>query len=239
VNRATTPHGAGLERKRRLQILGGTGLAALLLGRIFPLSIVSDGISALVHELGHTAVSIFFGRFALPAVILTLTFEQTLLSVLAIWGLLLLALWRFRAYRAFAIPFGTLCAVYPFLARSPLHVSLIVLGGHAAEIGCAAYFLFRAAAGDLEREWERPGWAFLGWLLWLRNVSLAWRLKTSAEARTDYLSISFSGDNDFVRISKSSGLPLETVGGLFLLVAVAVPALALAYSALRRNEPES
>jgi hypothetical protein len=213
-------------------------LLALVLGRVFPLSIVSYGISALIHELGHTAVSIFFGRFALPAVILTVTFEQTLLSVLAIWGLLLLALWNFRAVRAFAVPFGVLCAVYPFLARSPLHVSLIVLGGHAAEIACAAFFLVRASAGDLEREWERPGWALLGWLLWLRNVSLAWGLRTSAEARTDYLSISFTGDNDFVRIAKSSGLALETVGGLYLLVALAVPAVALVLSAFRRSEPE-
>ena len=208
---------------------------ALLLGRVFPLSLVSNGISLLVHELGHTAVSIFFGSFAVPAVVLTLTFEQTLLSVLGVWLLLLLVLWNFRAVRAFSIPFGVFCLVYPFLARSPLHVALITLAGHGAEIGCAAFFLFRAAAGELEREWERPGWALLGFLLWFRNVALAWGLRTSREARTDYLTVSWASDNDFVRIARSSGLSLEAVAGLFLVVAVAIPAAALLGAALRRE----
>ncbi|HQR46155.1 MAG TPA: hypothetical protein PK598_09100 [Thermoanaerobaculia bacterium] len=229
------PAGARTARRRFLA-LGAAALVALLLGRVFPVSLVAGGISLLVHELGHTAASILFGSFAVPAVVLTVTFEQTLLSVLGVWALLLIALWRFRSVKAFAIPFGAFCAIYPFLARSPLHVSLITLAGHGAEVGCAAFFLFRAAAGELEREWERPGWALLGFLLWFRNVALAWGLRTSREARTDYLTVSFAGDNDFVRIAKSSGLPLESVGGLFLLVAVAVPAAALAAALLRRDE---
>jgi hypothetical protein len=224
-------------RRRRLSVLLTTGLAAILLGRLFPMSLVSDGISFLVHELGHTAVSILFGSFAVPAVVLTVTFEQSLLSVLGVWVLLLIVLWRFRTVRVFSIPFGAFCLVYPFLARSPLHVSLITLAGHGAEIGCAAFFLWRAAAGDLEREWERPGWALLGWLLWIRNIGLAWGLATSREARTDYLSVSFSGDNDLVRIAKSSGLALDSVGAVFLLVAVAVPAAALLLGVLRARQP--
>jgi hypothetical protein len=224
-------------RRRRLSVLLATGLAAILLGRLFPMSLVSDGISFLVHELGHTAVSILFGSFAVPAVVLTVTFEQSLLSVLGVWVLLLIVLWRFRTVRVFSIPFGAFCLVYPFLARSPLHVSLITLAGHGAEIGCAAFFLWRAAAGDLEREWERPGWALLGWLLWIRNIGPAWGLATSREARTDYLSVSFSGDNDLVRIAKSSGLALDSVGAVFLLVAVAVPAAALLLGVLRARQP--
>ena len=223
---------------RRLAILGATGLVALVLGRVFPLSIVSNGISFLVHELGHTAVSIFFGSFAVPAVVLTVTFEQTLPSVLAVWVGLLLILWYGRSVKVFAVPFGVLSAVYPFLARSPLHLSLISAAGHGAEIACAAYFLWRAATADLEREWERPSWALLGWLLWLRNVGLAWGLRTSREARTDYLSVSFAGDNDLVRIAKSAGVSLESVAGIFLAFALAVPAatLLLAFLRGRRNE---
>ncbi len=231
---AARPQSREPDGGRRLLILSGAALVALFLGRVFPVSLVGNGISLLVHELGHTAVSIFFGSFAVPAVVLTVTFEQTLLSVLGVWLLLLLVLWNYRTYRAFSVPFGLFCIVYPFLARSPLHVSLITLAGHGAEIGCAAFFLFRAAAGDLEREWERPGWALLGFLLWFRNVALAWSLRTSREARTDYLTISWAGDNDFVRIAGSSGLSLEAVAGLFLLVAVAVPAAGLLAAAARR-----
>ncbi len=225
---------------RRLAILGASGLVAIVLGRVFPLSIVSNGISLLVHELGHTAASIFFGSFAVPAVVLTVTFEQTLPSVLAVWAVLLLILWYGRSVKAFAIPFGALCAIYPFLARSPLHVSLISAAGHGAEIACAAFFLWRAATADLEREWERPGWALLGWLLWVRNVAFAWGLRTSREARTDYLSISFAGDNDLVRIAKSAGIPLETAAGVFLALALAVPAAALLLAFFRgRRDEES
>jgi hypothetical protein len=233
---ARPPGPPGPAPGRRLLTLAATGLAAILLGRFFPLSLVSDGISLLVHELGHTAVSIFFGSFAVPAVVLTVTFEQTLLSVLGVWALLLLVLWNFRAVRTFSIPFGVFCLVYPFLARSALHVSLVTLAGHGAEIACAAFFLWRAAGGDLDREWARPGWALLGWLLWRRNAALAWGLATSREARTDYLSVSFCGDNDFVRIARSAGLALESVGGVFLIAAVVIPAAALLTGILRSKD---
>ncbi len=106
-------------------------------------------------------------------------------------------------------------------------MTLIAAAGHAAEIAAAAFLLWRAATADLEREWERPGWALLGWLLWLRNLGLAWGLRTSRDARTDYLSISFAGDNDLVRIARSAGSSLEAAAGVFLLVGVAVPAAAL------------
>jgi len=230
---AAGPAGDAPGWHRRLLILGLTGLAAILLGRFFPLSLVSNGICLLVHELGHTAVSIFFGSFAVPAVILTLTFEQTLLSVLGVWFLLLLLLWNVRSDARFAVPLGLLCAVYPFVARSALHVSLITLAGHGAEIACSAFFLHRAGAADLEREWERPGWALLGWLLAVQNAGRAWGLWTSEDARTVYETVSFVGDNDFVRIAKSSGVPLEKIGGLYFFAAVVFPVTALLLVLLR------
>jgi hypothetical protein len=221
---------------RRFVLLAATAAAAFLLGGFFPLSIITFGITALAHELGHTVMSLFFGRFAMPTPIMTFVAEQTLASVLAVWALLLLALWRFRRFPAFSIPFGVLCAVYPFLARSPIHDSFITLAGHGAEVGAAAFLLARAARAVLEREWERPGWALLGWLILRNDLSLGWRLARSAEARTDYMTISWVGDNDFVRIANVYGLSLERIGGVFFFVALAVPAVALFWRLLRPRE---
>ena len=214
----------------------GSGLAAALLAMTcLPLRVMGEGMSFLAHEMGHALVSIFFGRFAVPAVVMTLTFEQNRLAAALIWAFVGFGAWKIRgSHRPTAIALGVLAALYPFFAFTRLHETLISLGGHATEIVIVAVFFVRAVVGGYFNDAERPIYAAFAWYLWIRNLGIFGRILVNAQFRETYLSVSFTGgDNDLAKVANEHGLALGTVSAGMLLLALALPVAALAFGAQR------
>jgi hypothetical protein len=202
----------------------------VVLGGIFPFHLMGEGMSFLIHELGHTAVSILFGSMAVPAVILTITFEQSRLAAGLIWaGLAWLAVraWSSRWPRGLLAGVVLAAAAYPFLAFTPLHVDAILAGGHLAEAVVAAFFFLRAEGSPTFAGWERPVYSFFAWYLWRRSAWLFWGVATDVQARTDYLTVAIAGENDLVKIANRHGLQLESLAIAAFVVVAAVPAVGL------------
>lgn len=204
------------------------GLPAILLGWFFPFRVFGEGMSFLAHELGHTAVSWLFGRFAVPAVILTLTFDQSRLLAGLIWAALLFGAWKLRATPRLRVAAFTAAVLYPLVAFTPLHVQAINLGGHAAEIAVAAAFLFRAQRKGLVSAWELPVYGFLGTYLWARNVKLFFGVAFDAAARNEYLTVAITGENDLVKVAQAFHVGLALAAALTFLACLVVPALGVA-----------
>lgn len=217
-------------------VLSGA-LPALLLGWFFPFRVLGEGMSFLAHELGHTLVSWLFGRFAVPAVILTLTFEQSRLLAALVWAGILFLAWRLRDARRLRVLAWAAAAVYPVFAFTPLHVQAINLGGHAAEVAVAALFLARARRGGFFADGERPVYAFLGTYLWMRNARLFFGVAFDAAARQEYRTVAITSENDLVKVASAAGADLAAVAFLTFLVCAVVPLLPLVLG--RRGRPGS
>jgi hypothetical protein len=199
----------------------------VLLGGFFPLHLMGEGMSFFVHELGHTAVALAFGRLAVPAVIMTITFDQSLLAAGLIWLAIGGLAWRLRSVRGWRLAAWAVAFAYPFVAFTFLQLDAFHLGGHLAEVIVSALFFHRAVAGGLFSEWERPVYAFFAWSLWLRNVRLFLGVATDAQARTDYLSVAITGENDLVKLANTHGFDLATVAFVAFLLSAVIPAAAL------------
>lgn len=209
----------------RILVLGF--VPGALLGGFFPFHLMGEGMSFFVHELGHTAVALAFGRLAVPAVIMTITFDQSLLAAGLIWLAIGGLAWRLRSVPGWRLVAWATAASYPFVAFTQLHLDAFHLGGHLAEVTVAALFFHRAVAGGLFSEWERPVYAFFAWYLWLRNVRLFLGIATDARARTDYLSVAITGENDLVRLANTHGFDLATVAFVAFVLFAAIPTAAL------------
>ena len=59
---------------------------SVLFGWFFPFRVMGEGISFLVHELGHTFVAWFFGCSAMPAIVMTIVFAQSRVFAALVWG---------------------------------------------------------------------------------------------------------------------------------------------------------
>jgi len=209
------------------------GLVPVLLFRDTTLLFfLGNGPMTFVHELGHTVVSWVFGRFAVPVVVITYTAAQSTLAVLAIWGVVIFLGWRFREgflrgapprLMATAVALALLAVVYPFVAFSDFHETLISVGGHGAEIAMAACVFFLAMQRE-RPDWARAVLAFYGWYLSTRDVAFFRSLSINRDARLDYESVSYTGgDNDLVKVAKAHGIPLETLAAWACVLAVLVP----------------
>ena len=204
---------------------------SVLFGWFFPFRVMGEGISFLVHELGHTLVAWFFGCSALPAVVMTVVFEQNRAVAALVWGALAFAAWRFRHAKGWSVLFAAAGLVYPLLAFTKAHVTAFDLGGHLAEAAFAAWAVRRAVRSE-RPEWERATWAFFAFYLVARNVKLFGGVALSAAARTDYLTVAIAGQNDLVRAAAATGVALTTLAVLTALLFLVVPIGALA-AALR------
>ena len=187
-------------------------------------------LSALAHELGHSAVAWFFGSPSVPAIRLdghaaAVHGDQMVgLVVLIAAGL---AASIVRAARpkdrkvAAAVAAG-LVGLYLAVALTPVRGYLFLLGGHGGELAIGGIFLVRCATGGFtESRAERGLYGVLGWYLIGKNVALSTMLLCSAAARAEYAgSGSFGLTNDYLRL----GLPLEVVATGMGLVAIAVGA---------------
>lgn len=219
-------------------VLSGA-LPALFLGWFFPLRVLGEGMSFLAHELGHTLVSWLFGRFAVPAVILTLTFDQSRLLAALIWAGILFLAWRLRGARRLRAFAWAAAALYPVVAFTPLHVQAINLGGHAAEVAVAALFLARALSGGFFADAERPVYAFLGTYLWMRNARLFFGVAFDAAARQEYRTVAITSENDLVKVASAAGVDLAAVAFLAFVACAAVPLLPLVLPRREKPAPDS
>ncbi len=238
---ATLPPSAGKARALweriplpiRVLLLGF--VPGVLLSSFCGFHLMGEGMSFFVHELGHTAMALAFGRFAVPAVVLTITFEQSRLAAGLIWLCVAFFAWRLRSVPGWRLAAWAAVAIYPVVAFTPLQLDAFHLAGHLAEVIVAALFFHRAVRGGLFSEWERPVYAFFGWYLWLRNVRLFFGVATDAQARTDYLSIAIAGQNDLVKLANAHGLDLAAVAFAAFAVSAVIPAAGLVL-ALRKRE---
>lgn len=199
---------------------------SVLLGWFFPFRVMGEGISFLVHELGHTLVAWFFGCSALPAIVMTVVFAQSLAVAAIVQGALVFLAFKYRHAPRWNALFVSVAAVYPFLAFTSAHLVAFDLAGHLAEAAFAAWAFRRAVDGE-RPEWERPVWAFFAFYLVARNVRLFGGVAFSAAARTDYLTVAITGQNDLVKVAARTGVALPTLAFLLALVGLAVPLAAL------------
>ena len=210
---------------------------SVLLGWFFPFRVMGEGISFLVHELGHTLVAWFFGCSALPAIVLTVVFEQSRVVAALVWGALVFLAVKYRRAPRWNVLFVAAAVLYPLVAFTEAHVSAFDLGGHLAELAFAAW-AFRRAVRGARAEWERPVWAFFAFYLVMRNVKLFGGVALSASARTDYLTIAITGQNDMVKLAERTGVPLTTIAAVTAVVFLVVPLVSLA-RALRAAEDDA
>ncbi len=209
---------------------------SVLLGWFFPFRVMGEGISFLVHELGHTLVAWFFGCSAMPAIVMTVVFAQSRVFAALVWcGLAFLAV-KYRRAPGWNAGFAVLALAYPLVAFTPAHVTAFDLGGHLAEVAFAAW-AFRRAVREERPDWERPVWAFFAFYLVARNVKLFGGVALSAAARTDYQTIAITGQNDMVKVAATTGLALTTIAALTVLVFLVVPLGALVLALRASADP--
>lgn len=209
---------------------------SVLLGWFFPFRVMGEGISFLVHELGHTLVAWFFGCSALPAIVMTVVFAQSRVVAAIVWGGLVFLAVKYRRAPGWNVLFVSAAVLYPLVAFTEAHVAAFDLGGHLAELAFASWAFRRAVRGG-RAEWERPVWAFFAFYLVARNVKLFGGVALSASARTDYLTIAITGQNDMVKLAERTGLSLTAIAVATALVFLVVPLVSLVL-AFRAPEDE-
>lgn len=231
--RAPGPAGAWRSLPPAARTLAVAFVPSVLLGWFFPFRVMGEGISFLVHELGHTLVAWFFGCSALPAVVMTVVFAQSLAVAAIVQGALVLLAVKYRRAPRWNVLFAAVAAVYPFLAFTSAHLVAFDLAGHVAETAFAAW-AFRRAVDDERPEWEDPVWAFFAFYLVARNVTLFAGVAFSAAARTDYLTVAIAGQNDLVKVAERTGVALPTLAFVLAAFCLVVP-LASLVLAVRRS----
>ena len=209
---------------------------SVLFGWFFPFRVMGEGISFLVHELGHTLVAWFFGCSAMPAIVMTIVFAQSRVFAALVWGALVFFAVKYRHAPRWNVGLAALALGYPLVAFTPAHLTAFDLGGHLAEVAFAAWAFRRAVRGE-RPDWELPVWAFFAFYLVARNVKLFGGVVLSAAARTDYQTIAITGQNDMVKVAATTGLSLTTVAAITALVFLVVPLGALAFALRAPAEP--
>ena len=179
-------------------------------------------LSALVHEMGHCAVGWLFGMPSIPAIRLdghavALHGPQLVFLVLLNAGLIGFALWnasiKRRGRPAYALP-GVFVALYLAIALTPAREACFLLAGHAGEALFASVCLWRTMVGGwTASRLERVLYGTLGCYLVGSNVLLSAGLVLDAGARAAYAANgSFGLTNDYLRLSRDLGVPLEWIG---------------------------
>jgi len=191
-------------------------------------------LAALVHEMGHCVVSIFFGTFAFPAIRLdghaaAIPGEPSTIAVVMVWAALGYGAWRFRDRSRLLVTFCVAAALYPLFAFTDLQAILHLAGGHLGELAFATLFFWRAmTGGSVKTTAERPLYAALGWFWMAGNVLLFGSLVWSEASRQWYLTNgSFGLQNDFVRMAATLGVSLPAVAFPMLLLSLTPLPIAL------------
>ncbi|MDH4017498.1 MAG: hypothetical protein OEV20_09170 [Actinomycetota bacterium] len=219
----------------------GLGLGLAVATLVVPLLETLVGyFVVLVHEMGHAAAGWLFGYPSLPAFdfrygggVTTHAGEQSRFIVVAVLcGLAVLGL-AFRANRLTLGVVAGVTAVYAGLAFTGAHEAVIVAMGHGGELIFAFVFLQRAFTGSAcKLPAERPLYAWIGFYIVFYSTGFAWRLATSALARAQYADAKGGGHwMDFSRLGRDHAhLSVEAIAGIFLVLCLVTPLVALAWS---------
>lgn len=215
---------------------------ALILGLGGPIAFAGWFLTSLVHEMGHCAVALFFGCFAVPAIRLdghaaAVHSCQNTLGAIFVWAALGVLAWRFRDRRRWLITFAVAAGLYPLFAFTDLKEFFHLIGGHAAELIFATIFFWRALTGGfVDQPAERPLYAALGWLWMGGAILLFGSLTFSAASRDWYLrNGSFGLENDLIRLARLIGVSLPVVS--FPLLLLALLPLPTAFLLARERRP--
>jgi len=229
---------------RRGWIAFGIGVGLALLTELLPILRVFIGYFViLVHEMGHAATGWLFGYPSIPAFDFTygggVTSHQNqmLLLVLLVYAALAALLWAFRGnWLSLGIVFvATL--VYSALLVTRGHEIAILAMGHGSELVFAGLFIHRALSGRAcHHGLERPLYAWIGFHIVFHDMRFAYGLVTSEFAREMYGGAKGGGHwMDFSRLAgEYFSVPLESVAGIFLLLCLLPPIVAVAANLARR-----
>jgi hypothetical protein len=193
-------------------------------------SMVGWILGALVHELGHCAVSWLFGIPAIPALSLTgdamtIPLGQSNWLLGLVWAGLGITAMRLENRRLRIIGLALVGAVYPLFALTPAREILVVLGGHLGELVFAILCIWRGMTRGFTQSYvERALYTSVGWYLMAANLSLTWGLLWSESSRLDYAQNgSFGLTNDYLYLSESLlGCSLQTIAVVMTFVALLV-----------------
>ncbi len=211
-----------------------TALLAVVVLAFFPLLTLGFGAaSTLTHEIGHSLLGWLFGYPSIPAFDFTygggvaITFDRNV-QLFWLWGLnWLAALLIWRRNRVTRILLLMLPLPYILAVRSELDQSLILLWGHAGELGAALFSLYRSGTGrGLATPAERPVWAFLGFFLIFHQVQFMFQLQSGGEMLEWYLEGKGDLPNDLVRLGWEWGLSVKAWARLYLMASLATLPLA-------------
>lgn len=232
---------------RTLYIMTGGFLAALLLNlpMINALYGYGEGLARIIsfkwggtalgmigtmfHEIGHTLLSWFYGYPAVPAFDfihgggVSLQLGDQSYIIFAVFQLLLLAgIVNFRGQLRNQFLLAAVMVFGLLTAFDPVHHEVVVVAaGHIAEIGVAAFFLFRAwmdfaPFGMAERVLN----AVIGWGLILQSLLFDWGLLRLPELREIYArQKGGDGFGDFDRLADLTMTPFNTVVWFFIALA--------------------
>ncbi len=199
-------------------------------------------LQAIVHEGGHTLMSLALGRFALPRISLdghvpyTMVSDSRMLWLCAFVWLVLL----FLAYEAWRSKFLRITAtsaavLYPFIALSNRYSQLaILLAGHGAELLFAGICLWRAQTGLFtHHQVERAAYSIVGWYFVFSNFLMCLDLLRNPATRAQYIAGSEPGHiNDYV-VAAYDTLALTSIQPVviaMLIASIAVYPITLLYA---------
>jgi hypothetical protein len=230
---------------RRGWIAFGIGVGLALLTELLPiLRVVIGYFVILVHEMGHAATGWLFGYPSIPAFDFTYGGgvtshqDQMLLLVLLVYAALAALLWVFRSNW---LSLGIVLAatlVYSALLVTNGHDIAVLAMGHGSELVFAGLFIHRALSGRAcHHGLERPLYAWIGFHIVFHDMRFAYGLVTSEFAREMYAGAKGGGHwMDFSRLAgEYFSVSLETVAGIFLLLCLLPPIVAVAANLARRR----
>lgn len=198
-------------------------------------------LASLVHEVGHSAFGWITGHPSVPAIALTgnavaVHSAPMLIVRLAVVVGVVAAAYHGLQGRARVVAIASFLPIYALLALTPLCEIGFLASGHLGELVAGSVCLWRAAGGaECHSRAERAAYSMLGWFLIGDNILLSFGLAFSAAARAEYATNgSFGLTNDYLRLANDHlGVPLEAVGLVMGLLALAVPAATIGAFAWR------
>ncbi len=222
----------------------GIGVGLALLTELLPILRVFIGYFViLVHEMGHAATGWLFGYPSIPAFDstygggVTSHQDQMLLLVLLVYAALAALLWAFRSnWLSLGIVLVTALGYSALLVTSGHDIAILAMG-HGSELVFAGLFIHRALSGrSCHHGVERPLYAWIGFHIVFHDMRFAYGLVTSEFAREMYAEAKGGGHwMDFSRLAgEYFSVPLETVAGIFLLLCLLPPIVAVAANLARR-----
>ncbi len=223
-----------LEQHKSALLIMAVGFGLALIAHWFFITAYMVGfMSALVHEIGHSAISIFTGRPSFPRITLAVDAVAVILDQIFILFLFMLAVnaafvYRMRDVKGWRWFFCAVLLIHALAGFSDTLAEVIILYcGQFGELFFGGIFLWRAWTGGFtENPSERPLYAVLGWVMVQRNFYWGAGLMFSPDVRAEYLMPGGGGGaNDLVRVSDMFGISLQTAAFPLLCATLATPVI--------------